>query len=525
MMMIKNRFIWMLGLSLAITSCDVNNELPIIKDDNDTPEVPFIQGDADFSKFIAVGASFTAGFNDNALFIETQKNSFPNILAEKFANVGGGTFTEPLMNDNIGGLLLAGNVIQNPRLYFDGSGPTLLDATPTTEVTTPFTGDASNYGIPGAKSYHLVAEGYGSLQALQLGKANPYFARYASSENTSVLADVMAKQPTFFTLIDVGGNDVLGYALAGGGILDGEQATNQTGNLDVSTYGTWDISDPNFFTSVYTGIVNTLTSIGAKGVVGTLPYVTTLSHFTTVPYNAVPLDAATASLVNSSYETYNGGIQQAFAALVQAGAFTQEQADAEIAKRTINFVEGNNAVVIVDEALTDLGALNPTFAALPQYRQATAEDLLVLTSSSFIGTLADENNPLSVNGVAIPLADKWVLTPEEQEEVKVATDAYNTVIENIATNYDNIILVDFKAVMEEAATTGIEFDDYVLTPTFVTGGLISLDGVHLTSRGYALMANKILEAIDTNFGFNFTEATNGLAKADNYPTNYSPTLR
>ena len=39
------------------------------------------------------------------------------------------------------------------------------------------------------------------------------------------------------------------------------------------------------------------------------------------------------------------------------------------------------------------------------------------------------------------------------------------------------------------------------------------------------MANKILEAIDEGFGSNFSEATNGLAKADDYPTNYSVDLR
>jgi len=64
-----------------------------------------------------------------------------------------------------------------------------------------------------------------------------------------------------------------------------------------------------------------------------------------------------------------------------------------------------------------------------------------------------------------------------------------------------------------------------MTTSLVTGGLVSLDGIHLTGRGYALMANKILEAMDAKFGSNFTTATNGLAKADDYPTNFSPTLR
>jgi len=39
------------------------------------------------------------------------------------------------------------------------------------------------------------------------------------------------------------------------------------------------------------------------------------------------------------------------------------------------------------------------------------------------------------------------------------------------------------------------------------------------------MANKMLEAMDDEFGSNFSLATDGLAKANDYPTNYSPTLR
>jgi lysophospholipase L1-like esterase len=157
-------------------------------------------------------------------------------------------------------------------------------------------------------------------------------------------------------------------------------------------------------------------------------------------------------------------------------------------------------------------------------RQTTADDLLLLAGSAFIGTLADPNNPGSINGVAVPLGDQWVLTPEEQLAIRTATDAYNTTIATVAGSNSNIALVDFKGVLTEASS-GIQFDAYTMTTKLVTGGLVSLDGVHLTSRGYALMANKILAAMDIEFGSNFTLATNGLAKAGDYPTNYSAILR
>jgi len=243
--------------------------------------------------------------------------------------------------------------------------------------------------------------------------------------------------------------------------------------------------------------------------------------FTTVPFNPVPLDGATASGVNQAYAPYNGGIIQAFAFLVANTPMTQEMADVEIAKRTISFSAGQNAVVLFDEDLTDLTQLNPRLVSI---RQATADDFLVLTSSSFIGTLADPSNPASVNGVGVPLADNWVLTSNELASIKAATDAYNATIIDVASGNESVALIDLNAILREAAS-GIKFDSYTLTTSLVTGGLVSLDGIHLTGRGYALMANRILGALDVQFGSNFTLATDGLAKADDYPTNYSPTLR
>ena len=84
--------------------------------------------------------------------------------------------------------------------------------------------------------------------------------------------------------------------------------------------------------------------------------------------------------------------------------------------------------------------------------------------------------------------------------------------------------INLQPILAQASSTGIVFDDYVLDTSLVFGGLVSLDGVHLTARGYALMANSFLEAIDGHYGSNFI-ASGNRAKAGDYPTNYSPTLQ
>ncbi len=492
----KIRYISYLHLVLLVfvTACtDDDNVLatPFIPDTSNPgpgPNPPiYTSGSADFSTYVAIGNSLTAGYADGALYMEGQENSFPNILAGQFVLAGGGSFEQPLVSDNLGGLLLGGNQITSNRLFFDVASqlPMVVSGTPTTEVSELQTGPFNNMGIPGAKSFHLLANGYGNVAGVADGLANPFFARIASSPNASVLEDVLAQNPSFFTLW-IGSNDVLSYATSGG---SGEDH-NVTGNLDPTTYGGNDITNANVFAQVYGSILLALSQTGAGGVVANIPNVTDTPFFTTVPYNPVPLDAGTAAFVNNAYSDYNNGLL-----LAEGGTLISSE---ERALRTINF-QGvpNNAVVIVDEDLTDLSGLG-----LPPLRQATAEDLLVLTSRTVIGTLADPNNPSSVNGVGVPLADGLVLTPQEQTAVVNATTAFNGTIATLATQF-NLGLFDANALLNQIATSGFNIGgNAVITDDYVLGGAFSLDGIHPSPRGYAVAANAILDVINTTYGAN-----------------------
>ncbi len=513
-------------LTIGLVSCE-NEELNDLRNRGNSDETlpELTTGSADFSNYVAVGASFTAGFTDNGLFIATQENSFPNIIASQFSKIGGGAFSQPLMNDNNGGLALNGNRLTQPRLVFGGAGPVPLESvvgpvTVSTDLTSNPTGPFNNLGVPGAKSFHMIAPGYGNIA--NLPNANPYAVRLTgSTPNASMLELAAAQSPTFFTLSEIGGNDVLGYATSGGN-------------------GSNPITDTTTFDFALNTLVAGMTANGAKGAIGNLPNITSLSFFTTVTHN--PLDPTDATF-GPQIPTLNA----TFAALNQAFAFLG------MPERSITFSQSEaSAVVIHDESLTNIaaqlnavlqgGGLDPLTAGLlsnqfAQSRQATADDLLLLTSASVIGTLnqnyfntlvgsgvpATTAGQLAVNGITYPMEDTFVLLPSEQQEIADATLAYNASISAAATA-NGLALVDLNSILEEASSTGIVFDDYFLNTDLVFGGLVSLDGVHLTSRGYALMANAFLKAIDTSYGSNF-EASGNLAKAGDYPTNYSPTLQ
>ncbi len=463
--MIKN-IKWLFLVSLTFIACDSDDTSTTV-DSNSSDGLPLTAGSADFSKYVALGDSFAAGFSDNALFVEGQKGSYPNLLAGQFSLVGSGEFTNPFMSDNIGGFNSGGVQIPQfgPRLFLaPGNIPTPVTGVSGTDISTHLSGSFNNMGIPGARVTHLNFAGYGSAAG------NPYFARFASSPTTTVLADALAQNPTFFSLW-IGGNDVLGYATSGG-----------VNPADITPAGTFDF--------LYNDLAANLSASGRKGIVANLPYVSSLPYFTTVPYNPVPLDAATAAQLNAGFTTYNNGLLFA----QSNGLLTAD----EVARRTISFsASTTNKVVIVDEYLTNLSSFG-----IPSYRQATAEDLIILPARTFIGTTVG-GNPQLVNGVSVPLADNWVLSKNEIDEIKTATDAYNVTIETAANTY-GLAFVDAKALMTEiSSSTGLTANNYTLTSTYVTGGTFSLDGVHPSPRGYALIANAFLRAINEKYGSNF----------------------
>ncbi|MDU8884825.1 G-D-S-L family lipolytic protein [Yeosuana sp. MJ-SS3] len=538
---INTKYIWLLAVLLTFTACE--------SDDDSTdggmvdPLPALIAGSANFSNYVALGDSNTSGMTDGALFVAGQQNSFPNLLSQKFALIGGGSFAQPLMNDNTGGLLLGGNQIAPNRLVVTGfDAPIRLEeaigpVTPTTDllVNNP-TGPFNNMGIPLAKSFHLLAPGYGNLGGLftSPATANPYFVRMTgTTPDATVLELAMGQNPSFFSLW-IGSNDALGYATSGG---DGSSP----------------LTDPALFDTVYNGLVATLTSGGAQGVVANIPYVTELPHFTAVTHDPLdPSDPNFGPLI-PTLNTLFGALNQVFTILDRPDRYMQFSTTA------------NSAVVIKDETLDDLSAqitavlnANPDFPAFlaqfgvpavaapavanllgimyGQARKAKSSDLLTLSSGSIIGTVnadffaflqsqglsPEVAGQFSVEGITFPLGDTWVLIPSEQDEIKTMIDNYNTTISSVATAA-GLAFVDVKSIVQEMAESGYASDDFIFTAELVSGGAISADGLHGTARGNVIVANEIMKAIDATYGSNF-EAAGELLDVGDYPTNYSPLL-
>ena len=178
-----------MALSLSACDTDISGNL------GEKPST----GRADFTTFVAIGDSLTAGYADSALYRPAQENSYPAIMAQQFELVGGDAFSQPLMPVGATGKLsLTGSSeignLTNHRLMLTATGNPESPAAPrpisrqqTTSIDTRVgNGGFNNLGVPGAKLYHVPFPGYGTLNGavVDAGGANPFFTRFSSSDGS-----------------------------------------------------------------------------------------------------------------------------------------------------------------------------------------------------------------------------------------------------------------------------------------------------------------------------------------------------
>ncbi|MEZ5047145.1 MAG: SGNH/GDSL hydrolase family protein [Chitinophagaceae bacterium] len=399
-------------------------------------------GDADFSRYVAIGNSLTSGYADGALSLYGQENSFPKMLAEKFAEAGGGEFKIPYMdagngNDGQGhpkrvlGYVIPCNS-SSPTI-----GPKLANGTATPLNNVAANGPYNLVGVPGARSYDAILSIYSS------SFGNPFLNRFCKTPGVStMLSEALRSNPTFYTMW-LGNNDALLYATGG--------AVAPTGFLSPS------LTDTTTFGLAMRLMIDSLSKTGAKGAIANIPDVTSVPYFTTIPWNAVVLTQGKADTLNAIF------------------------AGANLTNITWN--AGPNGLLIVDSSE---GAINGFM------RHATAEDLILITTPGDSLTCGQWGvNPYKA------LRDQYVLDKNEKIEIQERIAQYNDIIKTIANAY-NLAHVDMNSYIK-SFVPGIIYNGISMNAKYITGGAFSLDGIHPNPRGYALIANEFIKSINNKF--------------------------
>jgi len=391
------------------------------------------KGNIDVSNYVALGSSMTAGYSNGALYYDAQQNSYANILAEQFKLIGGGEFKIPNVSQSSIGMGNANNApsILGNRTDCQGVvslGPVKIatqgDASVFTNIYSS-QGSFNNMAVPDAKVIDMEVNGY----------ANPFYQRMSSSASSSILSDAIAKNPTFFS-VNLGLQDVLKYTLKGGA---SDSITPIAGTIGVG------------FEASINNVIDKLMANGAKGVVTNIPSIKTMAYFNTIAWNALKLDAATATNLSNFYANLD----------------------------STKFYEGDNGFIIMDSNNPFLG-----------FRQAVAGEYILL------------NVPLdSIKchkwGSLIPIPDRYSLTLSEINAIETAITNYNTILRNIASS-KGLAFVDVNAFFSKVKS-GFIYNGVTVNAAFVSGGAYSLDGLNLTARGNALLANEFIKAINSTY--------------------------
>jgi lysophospholipase L1-like esterase len=99
---------------------------------------------------------------------------------------------------------------------------------------------------------------------------------------------------------------------------------------------------------------------------------------------------------------------------------------------------------------------------------------------------------------AKPLPDTVALTPTEIAAIRLRGEQINDQIRELAGARD-IPVVELDEAFTEDVTAGISYGGVELDASFLTGGLFSLDGFHLTDIGYTIFANQWIATINEEY--------------------------
>ena len=422
---------------LIITSCTPNLKVP-------TPSA----GTANFSKVIAIGGDYMAGYQDGALYNKGQQLCIPALLAEQFKTVGGSTFNQAVMPDNKG--LGLGATPWDPRFFTafhlgnkrDCLGVTSLN--PLNDSISP--GAASPYltGIAGNSIQNLAVPFANTAQyfnpafgnSFSSGNKNPYYNRIASLPGVSTIyGDAKAQNATFIDAW-LGMEDIFNYASNGGASTPIPSSAVLSARLD--------------------SILGGLTSNGAKGVIANIPDFRNFPFYTLVGWNAAVITRqGQADTLNNFYITLAG--------------YTQ-----------IHFGIGSNGFIIHDATVSNGGI-----------RQMHNGEYILLDVP--LDSMKCDKYGVFVNA----LNNQYVLDSTEVYAIDQATNSYNDVIAQKAAQY-NLALVDMHSYFN-SVKSGFVWDGASFNASFVTGGFFSLDGYHPNQKGYALIANEFIKAINNKY--------------------------
>jgi lysophospholipase L1-like esterase len=182
-------------------------------------------------------------------------------------------------------------------------------------------------------------------------------------------------------------------------------------------------------------------------------------------------------------------------------------------QQLINYLEENTNAHLIIANIPDVTAVPYLTPAAEVLGEASLETgLPIATLSQVLGIVpGDLVNPTGTAEVSLiltgqqagPISDSGVLSIAEQATVRAQVTAFNEVIASNA-KAAGATLVDINALFAQTTANGIVENGIPGNTTFL-GGVFSLDGIHPTNTGFAVIANKFIDTINSSLGKTYAD--------------------
>ena len=403
-------------------------------------------GSADFSQVIALGGSYMAGYQDGGLFLKAQENSLAALIANQLELANGNKFNQVLLSEGIGVGLNSkpweSNFVTPSKLGRKTDCKGVTSTSPVKSTVSDIV--AQNYLSTGNKTNNNnFAVPYASI----VDYNNPQLGLSFGVNNKNPFFNRIASNPGVSTILSEAKDNKPSFIISWLGMDDIYNYASKGGaNLTIPT--------PAVFEQNLDLILGDFAKNGVKGVMATIPDFRNFPFYTLIPYNNANLTQSQADSLNATYSS-----NQLF--------------------DHIRFTVGNNGFIVGD----------------PQepsgFRKLKEGEYLTIS-------VPTDSMKCYKYGLLIKVIDdRYSLIESEVKLLDEAINNYNQIIIKKANEY-GFALADIHQYLKKVKE-GVKWNGADFNLDFVSGGFLSLDGYHPNQKGYALIANEFIKAINVKY--------------------------
>ena len=455
-----------------------------------TASPPQEAADADLSSIIFIGGSRLAGLEDGALSQRSVSFSVAHQLLTSGEFVQNASEVIPFSSSGNGF-----NIYENTEI--SGSQGKYIASFTQTD-TTSFkrfiaSGDALTYANNNASN--LRSFSFPQADVLDFTENNPSnaFVKSFFPSLNEPLADLAAGNSPSFMVFDAGMQDLVNFALNGA-----------EGNAEVTDAGSFqngDLMSEALFRSKVEELTNTFLNQNpdSKGVLMNIPNILNFPMFIKLRFDVTPF------IINNSrafFSTLRDDVDEYNQQLLD---FYDQNPGIPSSERRPFMDFGSDSrfnwgITVVDN---DLGDVTINGQELPKIRHAKRDEFVLFRLENDLrsGYGSMLNDPVPATGF---------ISNAEASLLQNKIQAYNNILEDIAANSNGkLAIADTDALFEEMflgfdrflgnPAQGITVNGVLLEPLISDFGIFSTDGINLNPIGNTLIANVIIEAINTHF--------------------------